>query len=121
MANSQSSMNKRRQSAWEFMGQTPPTTYIDCISSLFKEKQAEASSSSAPAEEFDVDAELSTMNNQEIQAVRVISESAWHFWQAGVLTLRTIDGQKVENLHNEVVTVLREFWRMSERVSTRLY
>ena len=28
------SMSKRRQSAWEFMGQTPPATYIDCISSL---------------------------------------------------------------------------------------
>ena len=96
------------------MGQTPPSNYIDCISSLFKEKPAEASSSSAPAEEFDVDAELSTMNNQEIQAVRIISESAWHLWQAGVLTLRTIDGQGVENPHHEVVTVLREFWRMSE-------
>ena len=109
-----SSMNKRRQSAWEFMGQTPPTTYIACISSLFKERPAEASSSSAPAEEFDVEAELSTMNNQEIQAVRIVSESAWHLWQAGVFTLRTIDGQKVKNQHNEVVTVLREFWRMSE-------
>ena len=106
--------NKRRQSAWEFMGQTPPTTYIDCISSLFGEEKAEASSGSAPAKEFDVEAELSTMNNQEIQAVNIISESPWHLWQAGVVTLRTIDGQKVENLHEEVVTVLREFWRMSE-------
>ena len=75
---------------------------------------AEASSSSAPVEEFDVEAELSTMNNQEIQAVRIISENAWHLWQAGVLSLRTIDGQKVENQHYEVVTVLHEFWRMSE-------
>ena len=75
---------------------------------------AEASSSSAPVEEFDVEAELSTMNNQEIQAVRIISENAWHLWQAGVLSLRTIDGQKVENQFCEVVTVLREFWRMSE-------
>ena len=75
---------------------------------------AEASSSWAPVEEFDVEAELSTMNNQEIQAVRIISESAWHLWQAAVLTLRTIDGQKVEHMHCEVVAVLREFWRMSE-------
>ena len=60
-------MSKRRQSAWEFMGQTPPAAYIDCISSLLlRERPAEASSSSAPAEEFDVEAELSTMNNQEI-------------------------------------------------------
>ena len=28
--------NMRRQTAWEFMGQQPPTTYIDCISKLFK-------------------------------------------------------------------------------------
>ena len=123
---------KRRQTAWEFMDQAPPVAYIDCISGLIKEKQAEASSGSAPAEvfdvkataeassssapvgEFDVEAELSTMNNQEIQAVRIISENAWHLWQAGVLSLRTIDGQKVENQHYEVVTVLREFWRMSE-------
>ena len=124
--------SKRRQTAWEFMSQAPPAPYIECISSLFKERQVEASSGSAPAEEFDVnataeassslppgeefdvEAELSTMNSQEIQAVRIISENAWHLWQAGVLSLRTIDGQKVENQHCEVVAVLREFWRMSE-------
>ena len=124
--------SKRRQTAWEFMNQAPPAAYIECISSLFKERQvktssgsapaegfdvkatAEASSSSATVEEFDVEAELSTMNSQEIQAVRIISENAWHLWQAGVLSLRTSDGQKVENMHYEVVTVLREFWRMSE-------
>ena len=88
--------SKRRQTAWEFMNQAPPAAYIECISSLFKERQveassssapaegfdvktqAEASSSSAPAEEFDVEAELSTTNNREIQAVRIISENAWH-------------------------------------------
>ena len=105
---------KRRQTAWEFMDQAPPVSYIDCISNLFKESEAEASSSSAPVEKSDVEAELSTMSNQEIQAVRIISENAWHLWQAGVLSLRTIDGPKVENQHYEVVTVLREFWRMSE-------
>ena len=114
------------------MDQVLPVAYIDCISGLFKEKQAEASSGSAPAEvfdvkataeassssapveEFDVEAELSTMNDQEIQTVRIIFENAWNLWQAGVLSLRTVDGQKVENMHYEVVTVLREFWRMSE-------
>ena len=98
--------SKRRQTAWEFMNQAPPAAYIECISSLFKERQveassssapaegfdvktqAEASSSSAPAEEFDVEAELSTMNNREIQAARIISENAWHLWQAGVLRER---------------------------------
>ena len=124
--------SKRRQTAWEFMGQAPPANYMECINSLFKERKAETSTGSAPAEEvdvnataeassrsppgevFDVEAELTTMNSQEIQAVKIISENAWHLWQAGVLSLRTIDGQKVENQHCEVVTVLREFWRMSE-------
>ena len=48
--------SKRRQSAWEFMGQVPPSAYIDCISGVFKERQAETSSGSAPAEVFDVKA-----------------------------------------------------------------
>ena len=133
--------SKRRQTAWEFMGQAPPAPYMECINSLFtweafnnlfKEGKAEtsagsasaegvdvnataeASSSSPPGEVFDVEAELTTMNSQEIQAVKIISENAWHLWQAGVLSLRTIDGQKVENQHCETVTVLREFWKMSE-------
>ena len=124
--------SKRRQTAWEFMGQAPPAPYMECINNLFKEGKAEtsagsapaegadvnataeASSSSPPGEVFDVEAELTTMNSQEIQAVKIISENAWHLWQAGVLSLRTIDGQKVENQHCETVTVLREFWKMSE-------
>ena len=114
------------------MGQAPPAPYMECINSLFKEGKAEtsagsapaegvdvnataeASSSSPPGEVFDVEAELTTMNSQEIQAVKIISENAWRLWQAGVLSLRTNDGKKVENQHCELVTVLREFWRMSE-------
>ena len=118
----------------------PPAPYMECINSLFswesfhnmfKEGKAETSTGSAPAEGVDVNAaaastssppgeavdielELSTMNSQEIQAVKIISENSWHLWQSGVLTLRTIDGQKVENQHCETVTVLREFWKMSE-------
>ena len=48
--------SKRRQTAWEFMDQAPPVAYIDCISSLFKERQAGTSSGSASAEVFDVKA-----------------------------------------------------------------
>ena len=105
---------KRRQTAWEFMGQEPPAKYMVCINNLFQGGKAEASSSSAPAEEFDVEAEISTMNNAEVQAVRIISESPWHLWQSGVLTLRNIDGQKVNNQFGEAVICVREFWRMSE-------
>ena len=112
---------------WEFMGQAPPALYMECINSLFKKSQAETSTGSASAEEVDVNAtaaastssppgeavdvelELSTMNSQEIQAVKIISENSWHLWQAGVLSLRTVDGQKVENQHCETVCVLREF------------
>ena len=48
--------SKRRQTAWEFMGQAPPAPYMECINSLFKERQVEASAGSAPAEEADVNA-----------------------------------------------------------------
>ena len=44
--------SKRRQTAWEFMNQAPPAAYIECISSLFKERQVETSSGSAPAEDL---------------------------------------------------------------------
>ena len=39
-----------------------------------------------------MDAEISTMNNAETQAVRIISENPWHLWQAGVLALRKCQG-----------------------------
>ena len=58
---------------------------------------AAAATSSPPGEVVEVELELSTMNSQEIQAVKIISENSWHLWQAGVLSLRTVDGQKVEN------------------------
>ena len=77
-------------------------------------QQQQHQPSSTPGEVVDVELELSTMNSQEIQAVKIISENSWHLWQAGVLSLRTVDGQKVENQHCETVCVLREFWRMSE-------
>ena len=104
---------KRRQTAWEFMGQEPPAKYISCISNLFEGSKAEASSSSAPAEVFDVEAEISTLNNIEVQAVKIVSESPWHLWQAGVLTLRNIEGQRVNNDFGEAVIIVRECWKMS--------
>ena len=61
-----------------------------------------------------MEAEISTMNNLEVQAVKIISESPWHLWQSGVLTLRGLEGQKINNQFNEAVIVIREFWKMSE-------
>ena len=61
-----------------------------------------------------MEAEASTVNSAEVQAVKIISESPWHLWQAGVLTLRNIDGQKVCNPFNEAVIVVREYWKMRE-------
>lgn len=84
---------QKEKTAWEFMGQNVPERYLDCIRSLSDgRRRAEASSSPAPAEVFDVDAETSTMNNAETQAVRIISKNPWHLWQAGVLTLRNAKG-----------------------------
>ena len=105
---------KRRETAWEFMGQEPPAKYISCINKLFEGTRAETSSGSASAEVVDVEAEISTMNNLEVQAVKIISEPPWHLWQSGVLTLRGLEGQKINNQFNEAVIVIREFWKMSE-------
>ena len=107
--------SKRRTTAWEFVNQSPPEPYLRCLKKQFQSEppQAETSSSSTPVEEFNVDAELSTMNNLEMKAVKIISENPWHLYKAGVLTLRTVEGNKVTNDFGEPVVVLREFFRMS--------
>ena len=56
-----------------------------------------------------MEAEISAMNNLEVQAVKIISESPWHLWQSGALTLRGLEGQKINNQFNEAVIVIREF------------
>lgn len=124
---------ERRHTAWEFMGQEIPENYLNCINSLFHGRRraevpsgsasaevggtrastAAASSSSAPAEVFDVDAEINTLNNAEPQAVRIISENRLHLWQAGVLTLRNNKGEKITNIFGEAVIVIREFFLFS--------
>lgn len=45
--------------------------------------------------------------------MKIISENPWHLYKAGVLTLRTVEGNKVANDFGEAVVVLREFFRMS--------
>ncbi len=100
---------KRRSTAWEFMSQEPPASYLKCIKALFEG----TSSSSTSVEVFDVDAEFSTLNNLETQSVKIISENPWHLYQAGVLTLRGLEGQKITNEFKEPVVVIREFWKMS--------
>jgi len=124
---------KRRQTAWEFMGQEVPAGYLNLLDNLFKERRrvevpsgsasaevvgtkastVEASSSSAPAEVFDVDAEISAMNNAETQAVQIISENPWHLYRAGVLTLRDNKGERATNPYGEPVLIIREFFMMS--------
>ena len=92
---------QRRQTAWEFRGQEVPENYLKLLNNLFEERRrvevpsgsapaevvgteeptVEASSSSVPAEVFDVDAEISTLNNAETQAVQIISENCWFIMQ----------------------------------------
>ena len=96
------------------MGQEPPARYIRCINRLFEGSSAEGLSSLASAKVFDVEAEVSTMNRAEAQAVKIIIESPWHLCQPGVLTLRNIVGQKVCNQFNDAVIVVGEYWKMSE-------
>ena len=66
---------RRRQTAWEFMGQETPARYIRCINKLFEGNRTASSSSLASAKVFDVEAEVSTMNRAEARAVKIIIES----------------------------------------------
>ena len=104
---------KRRQTASHSWDKNLQQNTSVVSATFFEGSKAEASSSSAPAEVFDVEAEISTLNNIEVQAVEIVSESPWHLWQAGVLTLRNIEGQRVNNDFGEAVIVVREFWKMS--------
>ena len=47
---------------------------------------AETATGPALVEVADGDAEFSTLNEIEIQVVKIVSESPWHRWQAGILT-----------------------------------
>ena len=47
------------------------------------------------------------MNNAEVQAVQIISESPRHLWQSGILTLRDKYGQEVRDSFREAVIVVR--------------
>ena len=104
---------KRRETAWEFMRRTPSDNYLKCIQGLSPGRVAETATGSASTEVVDVGAELSTLNNIEIQAMKIISESPWHLWQARILTLRNARGEKMLSCYNEPVAVAQEFWKMS--------
>ena len=56
---------KRRQTAWEFMGQETPARYVKCINKLFEGSRTASSSSLASAKVFAVEAEVSTMDRAE--------------------------------------------------------
>ena len=129
---------KGRSTAWEFMGQEVPENYSKLLNNFCEERRypaacvdgrygtsssasagavvpepAEASTGSAPAEVVDVEAELSTLNKLEVQAVQIISENPWHLFQAGVMTLRNNKGERVTNPHGEPVLIVREYFMLS--------
>ena len=127
---------KRRQTAWEFMGQATPPLFLKMLNNFEEERRypaacdlpsgsasaevfgnearvAEASTGSAPAEVVDVDAEFSTMNKIEMQAVQIIAENPWRLYQSGILSLRDNKGERVLNPYGEPVLCVREFFRLS--------
>ena len=129
---------KGRSTAWEFMGQEVPENYSELLNNFCEERRypaacvdgrygtsssasagavvpepAEVSTGSAPAEVVDVEAELSTLNKLEVQAVQIISENPWHLFQAGVMTLRKNKGERVTNPHGEPVLIVREYFMLS--------
>ena len=74
---------------------------------------AEASTGSASAEVVDVEAEFSTLNKIEMQAVQIITENPWRLFQSGILTLRDNKGERVLNDFGEPVLCVREFFRLA--------
>ena len=60
-----------------------------------------------------MDAEISTLDSTETQAVQIISGNPWHLFHAGVLTLRDNKGERVTNPHGEPVLIVREFFMLS--------
>ena len=73
--------------------------------------ETEASTGSASAEV--VEAELSTTNKLELQAVQIITENPWHLFQSGIMTLRNNKGERVTNPHGEPVLIVREYFMLS--------
>ena len=56
---------------------------------------------------------LSTLNEIEIQAVKIVPQSPWHLWQAGILTLINARGGRMLACYGEPVVVVWEFWKMT--------
>ena len=52
------------------------------------------------------DAEFPTLNETEIQAVKIVSQSPWHLCQAGSLTLINARGERVLRCYDETVVVV---------------
>ena len=115
---------KRRSTAWEFMSQEVPEKYLQLLTNFPEERRypaacsdgrygtsssasaeevvpepAEVSTGLASAEVVDIEAELSTMNKLELQAVQIISENPRHLFQAGVM--------------GEPVLIVREYFMLS--------
>ena len=127
---------KRRQTAWEFLGQETPALFLKLLDNFYEERRypaacdiplgsasaevsgietpvADTSTGSAPAEVVDVEAEFSTLNKIELQAVQIITENPWHLFQSGILTLKDNKGERVLNPFGEPVLCVREFYRIS--------
>lgn len=81
--------------AWGFMRQPPPEKILPYANRIFVGRRAEASAYSASAEIVDVEAEISTKSNADVQSVSIISENPWHLWQSGTLSLRNVNGERL--------------------------
>ena len=73
---------------------------------------ADTATSPASVEVVDVDAEFSTLSEIEIQDMKIVSESPWHLWQAGILTLIHARGERMLALYDASVVVVRGIWKM---------
>ena len=52
------------------------------------------------------DAEFPTLNETEIKAVKIVSQSPWHLWQARSLTLINARGESMLACYDETAVVV---------------
>ena len=89
------------------VGNTPGDIYM-ATEEATGSASAKVVGSTASAEE-----ELSTRSKLELQAVQIITENPWHWFQSGIMTLRNNKGERITNLHGEAVLIVREYYMLS--------
>ena len=94
------------------VGNTPVDIYM-ATEEATGSASAEVVGSTGSASAEVVEEELSTRSKLELQAVQIITETPWHLFQSGIMTLRNNKGERITNLYGEAVLIVREYHMLS--------